>query len=165
MLLGLFSEELIIGRSFASENGLGLTIKQQALTRHGLILVRGYYRKDFCVEFFFFFGGGGYYRNFTVSSSSKVSKPSVVKVSLNRIINFCMQWLKSCRNVKFTCFCTCLLMHAVLVKNQYWMAVINQAILAQTVINDFVRTPQSHIPWFYCTYFTFSPNKYSPVVI
>ena len=54
VLLGLFSGELIfggviIGRNFAFQNGLGLTIKQLALTVHGLIFGRAYYRKEFCV--------------------------------------------------------------------------------------------------------------------
>ena len=31
------------------QNGLSLTIKQLALTVHGLIFGRAYYRKDFCV--------------------------------------------------------------------------------------------------------------------
>ena len=46
---GLFSEGLIIGRKFAFQNGLGLTIKQLAVTVHGFIFGRAYYRKDFCV--------------------------------------------------------------------------------------------------------------------
>ena len=56
-----------------------VTIKQLALTVHGLIFGRAYYRKDFCVGdlgglfsgglLFFVGGGGAYYRNFTVSSS------------------------------------------------------------------------------------------------
>ena len=49
VLLGLFSEGLVIGRNFAFYNGSGLTIKQLALTVHGLIFGRAYYRKDFCV--------------------------------------------------------------------------------------------------------------------
>ena len=40
---------LIIGRNFAFQNRLSLTIKQLALTVHGLIFGRAYYRKDFCV--------------------------------------------------------------------------------------------------------------------
>ena len=39
---------LFIGGNFAFQNGLGLTIKQLALTVHGLIFGRAYYRKDFC---------------------------------------------------------------------------------------------------------------------
>ena len=64
----LFSEGLLIRRNFAFQNGLGLTIKQLALTVHGLIFGRAYYRKDFCVWdlgglfsgglIFFFWGGG-----------------------------------------------------------------------------------------------------------
>ena len=38
---------LIIGRTFAFQNGLGLTINHLALTVHGLIFGRAYYRKDF----------------------------------------------------------------------------------------------------------------------
>ena len=46
----LFLEWLIIGRNFAFQiNGLRLTIKQLALTVHGLIFGSAYYRKDFCV--------------------------------------------------------------------------------------------------------------------
>ena len=44
----LFSEGLIVGRNFVFQNGLGLTIKQLALTVHGLIFGRSYYPKDFC---------------------------------------------------------------------------------------------------------------------
>ena len=49
VLLGLFSAELIIGPELAFQNGLGLTIKQLAVTIHGLIFRRAYHRKDFCV--------------------------------------------------------------------------------------------------------------------
>ena len=50
VLLGLFSGQgLVIGRNFAFQNGLSLTIEQLALTVHGLIFGRAYYRKDFCV--------------------------------------------------------------------------------------------------------------------
>ena len=49
VLLGLFSGELIIERNFAFQNGLGLTTKQLALTVHGLVFGRAYYRKDFCI--------------------------------------------------------------------------------------------------------------------
>ena len=45
VLLGLFSGEPIFGGAY----GLVLTIKQLALTVHGLISGRAYYRKDFCV--------------------------------------------------------------------------------------------------------------------
>ena len=45
----LFSEGLIVGRNFAFQKGLGLKIKQLALTVHGLTFERAYYRKDFCV--------------------------------------------------------------------------------------------------------------------
>ena len=75
----LFSEGLIIGRKFAFQNGLSLAIKQLALTVHGFIFGKAYYRKDFCVWdlgglflggliifFFFGVGGGAYHRNFTV---------------------------------------------------------------------------------------------------
>ena len=42
---------VIIGRNFAFQNGLGLTIKKQViLTVHGLIFGRVYYRKDFASE-------------------------------------------------------------------------------------------------------------------
>ena len=76
--MGLFSGErilggggLIIGGSFAFQNGLGLTIKtvktlrqlpklkQLTLTVHGLIFVRAYYRKDNCVCHL---GGRAYFR-------------------------------------------------------------------------------------------------------
>ena len=68
-LVSLFSEGLITGWNFAFQNGLGLTIKQLALTGHE----RAYYQKDFASEiwgggggayfwegliFFFFWGGG-----------------------------------------------------------------------------------------------------------
>ena len=46
----LFSQGLIIGRHFAFQNGLGLTIKQLALTVHGHIFGRAYYQRDFCVS-------------------------------------------------------------------------------------------------------------------
>ena len=65
VLLGLFSGELIsegpiIGRNFAFQNGLGLTTKQLAVTVHGLIFGRAYYRKDFCVcDLGGLFSGGG----------------------------------------------------------------------------------------------------------
>ena len=36
----------MIGRNFAFHTGLGLTIKQLALTVHWLIFGRAYYRKD-----------------------------------------------------------------------------------------------------------------------
>ena len=71
-LVSLFSEGLIIGWNFAFQNGLGLTIKQLALTGHE----RAYYRNDFCVGDLgvLFSGGlifwGAYYRNFTVSHFS-----------------------------------------------------------------------------------------------
>ena len=53
-LLGLFLGELFleglnIRRNFAFQNGLGLTIKQLALTVHGPIFGRAYYQKDFCI--------------------------------------------------------------------------------------------------------------------
>ena len=48
-LLGLFLKGIIIGRNFAFQNGLSLTIKQLALTVDGPIFGRAYYWKDFCV--------------------------------------------------------------------------------------------------------------------
>ena len=65
----LFSQGLIIGRHFAFQNGLGLTIKPLALTVHGHIFGRAYYRRDFCVsDLGGLFQGGGWacYRNFMV---------------------------------------------------------------------------------------------------
>ena len=46
----LLSEGRILGGNFAFQNGLGLTIKQLALTVPGLIFGRAYYWKDFCVS-------------------------------------------------------------------------------------------------------------------
>ena len=43
--MGLFSEGLIIGRNF--HNWLSLTIKQLAVTVHGLIFGGAYYWKEF----------------------------------------------------------------------------------------------------------------------
>ena len=94
-LLGLFLGELIFGwasywKEFYVSKWVRLTIKQLAITVHGLIFGRAYDRKDFCVQdlggfffrtayfysylfifyffyflfifkFFFFFGGGAYY--------------------------------------------------------------------------------------------------------
>ena len=63
-MLGLFSEGLIIGRNFAFQNGLGLTIKTVnpnslwAYIREGL-LWEGYLRLRFGGLIFFFGGGGG----------------------------------------------------------------------------------------------------------
>ena len=75
--MGLFSGELIFGgayiydcREFCVSKSvrLSLTIKQIALTVHGLIFGRAYYWKDFCVlvlgglfsrGLIFFWGGGG----------------------------------------------------------------------------------------------------------
>ena len=80
-LLGLFSGELIFGgayylKEFCVLKWVGLdnknSLKQLALTVHGLILGRAYYRKDFCVSGLggLFSGGlifgGACYRNFTV---------------------------------------------------------------------------------------------------
>ena len=53
------------------------SLKQLALTVHGLIFGRAYYREGFCIggfgrlilgrAYYFFFGGGGaYYRNFGI---------------------------------------------------------------------------------------------------
>ena len=72
----LFSEGLIIGRNFAFQNGLDLTIKTAstnspwAYIREG-VLSEGYLRLRFGGlifgrAYFFFGGGGAYYRNFTV---------------------------------------------------------------------------------------------------
>ena len=69
----LFLEGLIIGRNFAFQNGLGLTIKQLALTVHWAniregLLSEGFLRLRF-EELIFgraCFFGGAYYRNFTV---------------------------------------------------------------------------------------------------
>ena len=62
-LLGLFLEELVIGRNFAFQNGYDLSIKtaknikitaynsskQLTVTIHGLIFGRAYYGKVICV--------------------------------------------------------------------------------------------------------------------
>ena len=52
----LFSEGLVIGRNFSFQNGFGLSIKQLAITVHGLIFGRAYC--FFFVFFFCFFLGG-----------------------------------------------------------------------------------------------------------
>ena len=80
--LGLFLEGLIIGRNFAFQNGLGLTIKTAstnslwAYIREGLSSegfpgaseIWGAYFREGLFLFFFWGGEGGiaYYRNFTV---------------------------------------------------------------------------------------------------
>ena len=73
----LFSEGLIIGRNFAFQNGLGLTIKTASTNSpwvyiRDCLLSEGYLRLRFGglifgrAFFFFFEGGGAYCRNFTV---------------------------------------------------------------------------------------------------
>ena len=99
-LLGLFSGELIFGgayywKEFCVSKRVGLdnkngvkhcanSLKQLALTVHGIIFGRAYYRKVFVRlrfvglifgrAYFFFFGGGGgaYHRNIFVNESSNL---------------------------------------------------------------------------------------------
>ena len=73
----LFSEGLIIGRNFAFQNWLGLTIKTAATNspwayiREGL-LTEGFLRLRFGGLIFgrAYFFGGAYYRNFTVRTNA-----------------------------------------------------------------------------------------------
>ena len=85
----LFSEGLVIGRNFAFQNGVGLSIKtakntkmnslkQLTVTVHGLTFRRDYYRKCNLRPRFggLLLGrlifGGAYYRNFTVVSGCQI---------------------------------------------------------------------------------------------
>ena len=70
----LFSEGLIIGRNFAFQNGLGLTIKTASTNSPWAYIREGLLSEGFlCLRFgglifgrAYFGGGGAYYRNFTV---------------------------------------------------------------------------------------------------
>ena len=103
----LFLEVLIIGRNFAFQNGLGLTIKQLALTVHGLMFGRAYYRKDFCIwdlgglfsgGLVFFWGGGGAYQNFTVCHKEHNNGPLRQQEAPSSLHSKCSPCLSQAKN-------------------------------------------------------------------